>query len=273
MSISLLSACTGNNGGQKKEQSGKPDNPLLQKSTLQYQAPRFDLIKDEHFKPAFDYALKEHDKEIEQIANNTEAPTFANTILAIEASGEDLGRATIIFGNLTGSNTNPVLQALEEEYAPVFSAHSDKLYLNSKIYQRIKAIDISKLQGEDKRLAEYYLQQFELAGANLDDEAKEKVKKLNQEMATLSTQYTNKLLVARKNGTVYFDTEAELDGLSKAEISAAKEKADNEGKAGKFAIGIINTTQQPPLMSMKNRAAREKLFRASWTRAEKGDEG
>ncbi|HTN16612.1 MAG TPA: M3 family metallopeptidase [Chitinophagaceae bacterium] len=273
MSISLLSACAGNNAGQKKEQSGKPDNPLLQKSTLQYQAPRFDLIKDEHFKPAFDYALKEHDKEIEQIANNTEAPTFANTILAIETSGEDLGRAVIIFGNLTGSNTNPVLQALDEEYAPIFSAHSDKLYLNSKIYQRIKALDISKLQGEDKRLAEYYLQQFELAGANLDDAAKEKVKALNQEMATLSTQYTNKLLVARKNGTVYFDSEAELDGLSKAEISAAKEKADNEGKAGKFAIGIINTTQQPPLMSMKNRAAREKLFHASWIRAEKGDEG
>lgn len=273
MSISLLAACAGNNAGQKKEQSGKPDNPLLQKSTLQYQAPRFDLIKDEHFKPAFDYALKEHDAEIEKIANNTEAPTFANTILAIEASGEDLSRATIIFGNLTGSNTNPVLQALEEEYAPIFSAHSDKLYLNSKIYQRIKAIDISKLQGEDKRLAEYYLQQFELAGANLDDVAKEKVKELNKEMATLSTQYTNKLLVARKNGTVYFDSEADLDGLSKAEVSAAKEKADNEGKPGKFAIGIINTTQQPPLMTMKNRAAREKLFRASWTRAEKGDEG
>jgi peptidyl-dipeptidase Dcp len=273
MSISILSACSGNNAEQKKEQSGKPDNPLLEKSTLQYQAPRFDLIKDKHFKPAFDYALRQHDQEIEQIANNTEAPTFANTLLAIESSGEDLGRATIIFSNLTGSNTNPQLQAIEEEYAPIFSAHSDKLYLNSKIYQRIKAIDISKLEGEDKRLAEYYIQQFELAGANLDDSAKEKVKNLNKEMATLSTQYNNKLLVARKNATVYYDSEAELDGLSKAEIAAAKEKAENEGKAGKFAIGIINTTQQPSLMTMKNRASREKLFKASWIRAEKGDEG
>jgi peptidyl-dipeptidase Dcp len=270
MSLSLLASCGGN---KAPEQATKPDTPLLQKSTLQYQAPPFDKIKDEHFKPAFDYALKVHDAEIEKIANNTEAPTFANTVLAIEISGEDLNRATLVFSNLTGSNTNPTLQKIEEEYAPIFSAHSDKLYLNSKIYQRIKALDLSKLEGEDKRLTEYYLQQFELAGANLDDAAKDKVKKINEEMATLSTQYTNKLLVARKNATVYFDTEAELEGLSADEIAAAKEKAGKEGKAGKFAIGIINTTQQPPLMTMKNRASREKLFKASWTRAEKGDDG
>jgi peptidyl-dipeptidase Dcp len=268
MSIGLLASC-----GEQKEDSIKRSNPLLQKSTLQYQAPRFDLIKDEHFKPAFDYALKVHDEEIEKIANNTATATFENTVLAIETSGEDLNRATIIFGNLTAANTNPTLQKIEEEYAPIFSAHSDKLYLNSKIYQRIKAIDLAQLQGEDKRLTEYYLQQFEMAGANLDDAAKEKVKKINEELATLSTQYTNKLLVARKNATLYFDTEAELEGLPPAEIEAAKSKAKEEGKEGKFAIGILNTTQQPPLMNMKNRAAREKLFTASWQRAEKGDDG
>lgn len=270
MSLSILASCGGN---KQPEQSSKPDNPLLQRSTLQYQAPPFDKIKDEHFKPAFDYALKVHDEEIEKIANNAEAPTFANTVLAIELSGEDLNRAVLVFSNLTGSNTNPTLQKIEEEYAPIFSAHSDKLYLNSKIYQRIKALDRSKLQGEDKRLTEYYLQQFELAGANLDDAAKDKVKKINEEMATLSTQFTNKLLVARKNATVYFDSEAELEGLSADEIAAAKEKAGKEGKSGKFAIGIINTTQQPPLMTMKNRASREKLYKASWMRAEKGDDG
>ncbi len=270
MSLSLLASCS---GSKQPETAVKSDNPLLQKSTLQYQAPPFDLIKDEHFEPAFDASLKTHDAEIEKIANNTEAPTFENTVLAIEISGEDYNRATLVFSNLTGSNTNPKLQAIEEKYAPIFSAHTDKLYLNSKIYQRIKALDLSKLQGEDKRLTEYYLQQFELAGANLDDAAKEKVKKINEELATLGTQYTNKLLVARKNATVYFDTEAELDGLSKDEIAAAKEKAEKESKPGKFAIGIINTTQQPPLMTMKNRASREKLFKASWMRAEKGDDG
>ncbi|MDI9320354.1 MAG: M3 family metallopeptidase [Phycisphaerales bacterium] len=271
MSLSLLTACK--NGQEPAAAGNTSQNPLMQKSDLQYQAPRFDLIKDEHFKPAFDYALKKHDEEIEKIANNAEAPTFQNTVLAIETSGEDLARATMIFSNMTAANTNPTLQKIEEQYAPIFSAHSDKLYLNSKIYQRIKALDVAKLQGEDKKLTEYYLQQFEMAGANLDDAAKEKMKKLNEQLATLSTQYNNKLLVARKNATVYFDSEAELEGLSKAEIEAAKAKAKEEGKAGKFAIGIINTTQQPPLMTLKNRASREKIFTASWKRAEKGDEG
>lgn len=256
-----------------QEQSNKVSNPLLQKSSLQYQAPDFHLIKDEHFKPAFEYALKKHDTEIEKIATNNNKPTFENTVLAIETSGEDLNRAMLVFSNLTGSNTNPTLQAIEEEYAPIFSAHNDKLYLNSTIYQRIKSIDQSKLKGEDKRLTEYYLQQFEIAGANLADDIKEKVKKINEEMATLSTQYSSKLLISRKNATVYFDSEAQLEGLSKEEIAAAQEKANKEGKTGKYAIGIINTTQQPVLQTMKNRASREKVFKASWTRAEKNDEG
>ncbi len=256
-----------------QEQSNKVSNPLLQKSSLQYQAPAFHLIKDEHFKPAFEYALKKHDTEIEKIATNNNKPTFENTVLAIETSGEDLNRAMLVFSNLTGSNTNPTLQAIEEEYAPIFSAHNDKLYLNSTIYQRIKSIDQSKLKGEDKRLTEYYLQQFEIAGANLADDIKEKVKKINEEMATLSTQYSSKLLISRKNATVYFDSEAQLEGLSKEEIAAAQEKANKEGKTGKYAIGIINTTQQPVLQTMKNRASREKVFKASWTRAEKNDEG
>ena len=239
--------------------SVKKSNPLLQKSTLQYQAPRFDLIKDEHFKPAFEYALKMHDAEIEKIANNTASATFDNTVLAIETSGEDLNRAVLVFSNLTGSNTNTTLQAIEEEYAPIFSAHNDKIYLNSKIYKRIKSIDISKLKGEDKRLTEYYIQQFEIAGANLSDDIKEKVKKINEELATLSTQYSSKLLISRKNATVYFDKESELDGLSKDEIAAAKEKANKEGKAGKYAIGIINTTQQPVLQTMKKGISRKSI--------------
>ncbi len=251
----------------------KSTNPLLQKSNLQYQAPRFDLIKDEHFKPAFEYALKYHDTEIDKIANNTTTPTFENTVLAIEISGEDLTRATSVFYNLTSSNTNPTLQSIEEEYAPIFSAHSDKLYLNSKIYNRIKALKISTLKGEEKRLTEYYLQQFELAGANLNNIDKEKMKKINEDIATLSTQFSSKLLIARKNATVYYDTEAELDGLSLGEIAAAKQKATKEGKEGKYAIGIINTTQQPALQNLKNRSSREKLFNASWKRAENNDAG
>ncbi len=249
------------------------NNPLLKRSSLQYQAPPFNIIKDEHFKPAFEYALKVHDAEIDKIANNTAKPTFENTVLALETSGTDLNRATLVFYNLTSANTNPDLQKIEEEYAPIFSAHSDKMYLNEKIYNRIKALDMKLLKGEDKRLVEYYLQQFELAGANLSPADKEKMKKINEELATLGTLFANKLLIARKNGAVLFSDEKELDGLSPQEIAAAKEKAKEAGHEGKYLIGLINTTQQPVLQSLKNRASREKIFKASWTRAEKSDSG
>lgn len=255
---------------QKK--SVKMTNPLLQKSSFQYQAPRFDLIKDEHYRPAFDYGLKMHDAEIEKIATNKSKPTFQNTVLALEIAGVDLGRAQGVFYNLTGSNTNPTLQKIEEDYASLFSIHNDKIYLNSKIYNRIKALDLKLLSGEDKRLTEYYLQQFELAGANLSDVDKEKMKKINEELATLSTAFSNKLLVARKNGAVLFTDEKELEGMSTADIAAANDKAKEAGKEG-YLIGLLNTTQQPPLVFLKNRATRERLFKAGWSRAEKNDDG
>lgn len=248
-------------------------NPLLQKSTLQYQAPPFDLIKDEHFVPAFEFGLKVHDKEIEAIANNLQKPTFKNTVLALELSGVDLNRAVGIFSNLTGSNTNQRLQVIDEKYAPIFSAHNDKIYLNSKLYRRIKTIDLTKLRGEDKKLTEYYLQQFELAGANLSDSNKEKMKIINSELATLGTAFGNKLLTARKNGAVLFDNVTDLEGLSADELEAAKSRASQSGHDGKYLIGLLNTTQQPLLSSLKNRATREKIYKSSWTRAEKNDDG
>ena len=256
-----------------QNKSVKMTNPLLQKSTLQYQAPTFDLIKDKHFKPAFEYGLKIHDQEIEKIANNPAKPTFQNTVLALETSGVDLGRATGVFYNLSGANTNPVLQAIDEEYAPIFSAHNDKIYLNSKLYNRFKALNIATLKGEDKKLTQYYLQQFELAGANLSVADKDKMKKINEELASLSTSFNNKLLIARKNGAVLFDNVNDLAGLSADEIAAAKAKATEAGQDGKYLIGLLNTTQQPLLQSLTNRATREKIYKASWNRAEKNDDG
>lgn len=256
-----------------QNKSVKMTNPLLQKSTLQYQAPTFDLIKDEHFKPAFEYGLKVHDQEIDKIINNPAKPTFQNTVLALETSGVDLNRAISVFYNLTGANTNPTLQAIDEEYAPIFSGHNDKIYLNSRLYNRFKAINLASLKGEDKKLTQYYLQQFELAGANLSDADKVKMKKINEELATLSTLFVNKLLIARKNGAVFFDSSSDLAGLSDAEIAAAKAKATEAGQDGKYFIGLQNTTQQPVLKSLSNRASREKIFKASWYRAEKNDDG
>lgn len=246
-------------------------NPFMKKSKLQYEAPEFDKIKNEHFKPAFNYGLKQHEAEIIKIANNPAAPTFENTIVALEKSGEVLRRAQIVFSNLTSANTNPTLQALDEEYAPIFAAHSDKLYLNENLFKRIQSIKEDGLDSESKRLLQYYKQNFEIAGANLSAADKEKLKQLNQELASLSTQYANKLLEARKQGGVFFSDAKELEGLSADEIAAAAADAKTAGQPGKYLLALQNTTQQPLLQNLKNRATREKLFKASWTRAEKGD--
>ena len=246
-------------------------NPLMKKSTLQYETPEFDKIKDEHFKPAFDYGLKQQEAEISAIVNSKDAPNFENTLVALEKSGEVLKRASIIFYNLTSANTNPTMQKLQEEYAPIFAEHQDKIFLNSELYKKLKSLNANDLQGEDKRLLEYYLQKFEIAGAGLSDGDKEKLMKVNKELASLSTVYGNKLLEARKQGGVLISDVKELDGLSPDEIEAAANDAKTAGQEGKYLLALQNTTQQPVLQNLKNRATREKVFKASWTRAEKGD--
>lgn len=275
-SLGLNVACTSlkttNMNSNVKSDAAMASNPFMKKSSLQYEAPEFDKIKDEHFKPAFDYGLKQNLIEIDQIANSTEKPTFENTVLALENSGEVLKRAQIVFYNLTGSNTNPELQKIKEEYAPIFAEHSDKIFLNSKLFNRIKAINTSGLGAEEKRLIEVYLERFELSGANLTEAQKEQMKSLNAELATLSTQFSNKLLEVRKNGAVLINDVKELDGLSTDEIAAAAANAKIAGQEGKYLLTLLNTTQQPLLQNLKNRATREKLFKASWYRAEKGDE-
>ena len=248
------------------------NNPFYKKSSLQYQAPEFNKITDSDFKPAFDYGLKVNEAEIDAIANSKAAPTFQNTVLALENSGQVLKRAMITFYNLSGSNTNPTLQKIEADYAPVFAAHNDKIYLNSSILNKIKAINTTGLDSEDLRLIEVYKERFELAGANLTDAQKVEMKKINAELATLSTTFTSKLLAARKNGAVLISDVKELDGLSADELAAAKKDATDSGHDGMYQLTLLNTTQQPLLQDLKVRATREKLFNASVTRAQKGDE-
>ncbi|RCU44934.1 M3 family peptidase [Chryseobacterium lacus] len=276
--ISTLLLNTGCNTMKTNSAASKPvvnatlaSNPFMKKSSLQYQAPEFDKIKDEHFRPAFEYGLQQQLFELSEITGNKAAPTFDNTILALENSGEVLKRAQSVFFNFTSANTNPELQKLQVEFAPKFAAQQDEIYLNDQLYQRVKAIDIQSLTGEDRRLAEYYLQKFEIAGANLSADKKEQLKKVNEELASLSTQFSNKLLEARKEGGVLISDVKELEGLSADEIASAAANAKTAGHSGKYLLALQNTTQQPLLQNLKNRNTREKLFHASWTRAEKGD--
>lgn len=246
-------------------------NPILAPSSLPYQAIRFDLIKLEHYEPAFDMALKEHTKEIEKMANNSEPATFENTLVALETSGKLLDRVANAFFPLTSANTNPTLQNLEEKYAPILSAHSDSIYLNSKLYQRLLSIPTQTLKGEDLKLYQEYKSKFEKAGANLNEQEKTHLKSINQELSILTTQFGNLLLEARKNAALMVDTPQELEGLSNEALEVAQKKAKEAGHPQKYLLNITNTTQQPLLQNLKNRTTREKLYHASMTRAEKGD--
>lgn len=269
-----FTACS--DAGDSKNTANYKDvnNPFFKESTLQYKAPEFDKIKTEHFKPAFDTGMVQQNAEIDKIVNNTEAPTFENTVVPLEMSGEILKRAQIVFFNFTSANKDKELIALEEEYAPKFSAHNDNISLNDKLFARIKTVydNRASIQDpEDKKLVENYFEKFEMAGANLNAEDKAKLKKLNEEEAGLSAKFSNQLLAATKGGAVLFDDVAALEGLSAEEIDAAKSDAEAAGQKGKYLITLLNTTQQPVLQSLKNRASREKIYKASWTRAEKGD--
>jgi len=219
--------------------------------------------------------MKQQLDEVQKIADNTEAPTFENTLVAMEKSGQLLRRVSGVFGLLTSANTNPDLQKLQEEEAPKLAATSDAIYLNSKLFKRVEAIynqrTTLKLDAESLRLVEYYYQKFELAGAKLNDADKDALKKLNGEEASLAAKFNNQLLAAAKAGAVVVADKAELAGLTDGEIDAAAKAAKEAKMDGKFMISLQNTTQQPALQSLSNRATRQKLFDASWNRAEKKD--
>jgi peptidyl-dipeptidase Dcp len=252
-----------------------PGNPFAKASTLPYQAPPFDKIKDSDYQPAIEEGMQQQSVEIEKIANNKEAPTFANTIEAMEKTGRLLTRVGAVFGAVTGANTNPLLQKVQEEEAPKLSAHQDAIYLNPKLFARIEAIynqrDKAKLDPESRRLVEYDYDQFVHAGAKLADADKTRLKKLNEEESTLDAQFINKLLAATKAAALVVDDKAKLAGSSDADRAAAAQVAKDRKLDGKFVIPLQNTTQQPALQSLTDRATREQLFNAAWTRAEKSD--
>ena len=188
-------------------------NPLLTESTLPYQLPPFDKIKDEHFQPALEQGIAEEEKEADAIAKQTEKPTFENTIVALEKSGQLLGRARRIFSNFTGANTNPTLQKIEKEMAPKFSAHSDAIHLNGPLFARIETLyndrDKSGLDPESKWLLERYYKDFVRAGAKLSEADKTKLRAINSELATLQTTFEQNVLKEKNAGSILVNDRAE----------------------------------------------------------------
>jgi peptidyl-dipeptidase Dcp len=273
----LLGACNSNPEHKKSMENTEnlASNPFMHSSTLPFQAPDFTKIKDGDFAPAFEEGLKEQLSEIDSIAKNQEAPTFDNTLVALEKSGQLLRRVNGVFNMLSGANTDSVLQKLSEEIAPKLAAQQDAVFLNEALYNRIKTLyqkkDELKLDKESARLLEYYHTQFIRAGANLSKDDKTRLKKLNEEEAGLGAKFTNQLMAGAKAGAMVVDSKEALKGLSEGSINSASQDAEAAGKKGKWLLPLQNTTQQPALQSLENRETRQKLFEASWTRAEKGD--
>ena len=251
-------------------------NPFAKPSTLQYGYPAFDKIKNEHFAPAFAEAMREQAAEVEAIANNKAAPTFENTIVAMERSGQLLTRVSSVFGTLVGSYTNDTLQALDKELAPKLAAHGDAIRLNPKLFQRIQTLyakrDKLGLDAESKYLIERYHKDFVRAGAKLLDADKQKLKDMNSKLAALQTQFSQNVLKEVNASAFVVDTREELAGLPAKVIDAAAAEAKKRGLESKFVIPVVNTTQQGPLSQLTNRATREKLLSVSLVRGSRGGE-
>ena len=281
--ISLaLAACSGKEStpvpaAPAASQSPAPAaaNPLLSASTLPFQAPPFDKIKDADYLPAFEEGMKQHLAEIRKIADNAEPATFANTIEAMERSGETLNRVQRIFFGLVQADTNDERQKIQETVAPKLAEHQDEISLDPKLFARIKAIydqrDTLNLEPEQKRLVERDYEEFVRAGAQLSDADKATLRKLNVEETTLATQFHTKLVAATAAGAVVVDDKAKLDGLSEGDIASAAQDAAARKLDGKYLLALQNTTQQPVLASLKDRELRTQVMAASQSRAEKGD--
>ncbi len=264
------------NSPTPRQETKPADNPLLSESTLPYQMPPFDKIKSEHFSPAYGVALAEHLKEVEAIAESKEEPTFENTILALEKSGVTLTRVGNIFSNLAGAHTNPVLQKTESEMAPKLAAHEDAIRLNTALFARIQKLYDQRAQlgldAESAYLLERYYKDFVRAGAKLSEPDKEKLKKMNAELASLQTKFSQDVLKEKNAAGVLVNGKAELAGMSENDIAAAASAAKADKKEGKFLIALQNTSGQPALSSLQNRALRERIMKASLARNSHGGE-
>ncbi|WP_157598992.1 M3 family metallopeptidase [Rhodanobacter sp. Root561] len=250
-------------------------NPFFSESPLPLHYPQFDKIRDADFGPAFDRGMAEHLKEIDAIAGNAAAPSFDNTIVALEKSGQILDRTSTVFFSLVGADTNDARKAIQADYAPKLAAHRDAVSLNPALFARIQKLydtrDQLGLDAEGARLVERYHTDFVRAGAKLSDADKAHLKQINGELAKLGTKFSQNVLAEVNDSVVTVDTKEELAGLTDEQIGAAAAAAKAKGLDGKYVIALLNTTGQPPLAQLQNRALRQRIFEASVARGSRGN--
>ena len=249
---------------------------LIAESPLPYQMPRFDKIKDEDFKPAFEKAMADQLAEVQKVADDPAAPTFENTLVALEKTGRELTRVNNLFSNLVQMQTNPVRDALDAELAPKLAAQNDKIYLNPKLFARVKALYDNraglKLDRESAYLLERYYKDFTHAGAQLSDADKAKLQELNQKIAAAETAFKQNLLKENNASSILVEDKAQLDGMPADDVAAAAAAAKKAGHDGQYLIELQNTTGQPELAYLNNRALRERIQKASEARGSRGNE-
>ncbi|HDR2860345.1 TPA: peptidyl-dipeptidase Dcp [Enterobacter asburiae] len=249
-------------------------NPFFEISLLHYQAPRFDVINDSHYRPAFDEAMRQKRADIDAIIAQTTPPDFTNTVLALEKSGAMLSRVNSVFFAMTSAHTNDYLQELDEAFSTELAGLANDIWLNETLFSRVEAVwqERATLDAESRRLVEETHQHFVLAGARLNAGEKAELKSLNTESASLTSQFNQRLLAADKTGGLVVDYVHQLEGLSADEIATAAQAAAEKGLNDRWLIPLLNTTQQPALSALENRQTRENLFKAGWLRTQKGDE-
>jgi peptidyl-dipeptidase Dcp len=252
------------------------DNPFFTPSTLDLQFPRFDLIRNEHYLPAFERGMAEQLTEIAEITAQTAAPSFANTLVPLEISGQTLNRVSSVFFSLSSAHTNDAIQALEVELSPRLSAHSDEILLNDALFARIKTVYDNRanegLDPESLRLLEETYKDFVRAGALLNAEQKVQLKAFNSELAELGTTFDQNVLAEVNANAIVVENRDDLAGLSDAEIQGAADAAAERGMPGKYVIPLLNTSGQPSLSQLENRALRQRIMETSLARGSSGGE-
>jgi peptidyl-dipeptidase Dcp len=251
-------------------------NPFAKPSPLPFEAPPFDRIKDSDYQPAIEEGMRRELADVERIANSPEPATFANTIEALERRGELLRRVQAVFSGMVASNTNPTIQKVQSEEAPKLAAQRDTIFLNAKLFARVKAIYDGRgklqLSSDADYLLERYYRDFVRAGAFLSEVDKDKVRALNKEQSQLSDKFRNRVLAGTNAGALVVEDKSELDGLPEADLAAAAEAATRREHPGKWLVTLQNTTQQPAQTYLRNRGVRGRLFSASTQRCDTGGE-
>ena len=258
------------------EQEAMADNPFLTESPLPYRFPPFDRIDESHYRPAFAQGMAEQIAEVEAIAALSEAPSFENTIVALERSGRLLDRVATTFFALSSAHTSDALDEIRSEVAPELAAHNDRILLNDALFARVATLHAERsalgLDAESVRLIEKYHEDFVRAGARLDDGGKERMREINAELASLQTRFMRNVLDEVNASAVTVESRDALAGLPDDQVAAAAEAAAARGLEGQYVLPLLNTSGQPPLAALDDRALRERIMRASLARGSQGGE-